>query len=39
MGEEPFVHVLHNRFVAPGAELADCCGHHIQAAPAAGYLE
>jgi hypothetical protein len=24
-GEEPFRHVLHNRLVAPGAELADGC--------------
>ena len=33
------MHVLHNRLVAPGAKLADCCGNHVEAAPAAGYLE
>jgi hypothetical protein len=33
------VHVLHNRFVAPGAELADGCRNHVQAAPTAGDLE
>jgi hypothetical protein len=33
------MYVLHNRLVAPGAKLADGSGHHVQAAPAAGYLE
>jgi hypothetical protein len=33
------MHVLHNRLVAPGAKLADCCRYHVQAAPAARYLE
>jgi hypothetical protein len=33
------MHVLHNRLVAPGAKLADCCRNHVQAAPAAGDLE
>ena len=33
------MHVLRNRLVAPGAELADGCRNHVEAAPAAGYLE
>jgi hypothetical protein len=33
------VHVLHNRLLAPGAKLANCCRNHVEAAPAAGYLE
>ena len=33
------MHVLHNRLVAPGVKLADCCRDHVQAAPAAGDLE
>ena len=36
---EPFVHVLHNRLVAPGAKLADGRGDHVEAASAAGDLE
>jgi hypothetical protein len=34
--QEPFMHVLHSRLVAPGSELADCCGNHVQTAPAVG---
>jgi hypothetical protein len=37
--EKPFIHVLRKRLVAPGAELADRCRNHVQAAPTAGYLE
>ena len=37
--QEPFVHVLHNRLVAPGVKLTDGCGNHVEAAPAARYLE
>ena len=33
------MHVLHYRLLAPGMKLADCCGNHVEAAPAAGYLE
>ena len=33
------MHVLHNWVVAPGVELADCCGNHVDATAAAGYLE
>ena len=33
------MHVLHNRLLAPGAELADGCRNHVQAAPAARHLE
>ena len=33
------MHVLDNWLVAPGAKLADCCGNHVEAASAAGYLE
>ena len=33
------MHVLHNRLLAPGVELADGCRNHVQAAPAAGHLE
>jgi hypothetical protein len=33
------MHVLHNWLVAPGAKLADGCGNHVEAAPAAGDLE
>jgi hypothetical protein len=36
------MHVLRNRLVAPGAELADCCGDHVEATrrgrPRAGRL-
>ena len=27
------MYVLHNRLVAPGVKLTDCCGNHIEAAP------
>src|SRR4029453_16629618 len=37
--QEPFMHVLDNRLVAPGMELADGCGNHVEAAPAAGDLD
>ena len=30
------MHVLHDRLVAPGAELADCCRDHVEATAAAG---
>ena len=33
------MHVLHNRLLVPGAELADCRRNHVEAAPASGYLE
>jgi hypothetical protein len=33
------VHVLGNRLLAPRAQFADGCRHHVEAAPAAGYLE
>jgi hypothetical protein len=33
------MHVLHNQLLAPGVELADGCRNHVQAAPAARYLE
>ena len=33
------MHFLDNRLVAPGAKLADGCGNHVEAAPAAGHLE
>jgi hypothetical protein len=33
------MHVLHYRLLAPGMELADCCGDHVEAAAATGYLE
>jgi hypothetical protein len=33
------VHVLHNRLVPPGVKLADGCGNHVEAAPAARDLE
>jgi hypothetical protein len=33
------MHVLHHRLVAPGAKLADCCRHHVEATSAAGDLE
>jgi hypothetical protein len=33
------MHVLHSRLVPPGAKLADCCGNHVEAAPAAGDLK
>jgi hypothetical protein len=33
------MHVLHNRLVAPGAELADCCRNHVEATAATGYFE
>jgi hypothetical protein len=33
------MHVLYNRLLAPGMKFADGCGNHVEAAPAAGYLE
>ena len=33
------MHVLGNWLLAPGMELAGCCGNHIQATAAAGYFE
>ena len=33
------MHVLHNRLLSPGMELADGCGNHVHAASAAGYLD
>jgi hypothetical protein len=33
------MHVLHNRLVAPRVKLADGCGDHVEAAPAARHLE
>ena len=33
------MHVLHYRLLAPGTELAGCCGDHVEATAAAGYLE
>ena len=33
------MYVLYNRLVAPGAEFADGCRNHVEAASAAGDLE
>ena len=37
--QEPFIHVLRKRLVAPGAELADCCRNHVKAATTARDLQ
>ena len=33
------MHVLDSLLLAPGAELADGCRYHVEAAPATGYLK
>jgi hypothetical protein len=33
------MHILHHRLVVPGAKLADGCGNHVEAAPAARHLK
>jgi hypothetical protein len=31
--QQPFVHVVGNRLLAPGAQLTDGCDHHGQPTP------
>jgi hypothetical protein len=38
-GEEPFVDLLGNWLLAPRAQLADYRRNHVEATPAAGYLQ